>query len=335
MIDVLYLHIGAPKTGSSSLQTRLFSVRRKLRSRGVYYPSEAANHYFLASAFHAGPAGLFANRFHGRTSPQALASYHEVNLSAVKKGGLSKDWPAAIFSSESLSMLRPDGIQRLKDFVSTFAKEVRVVCYVRHPAKDAVSRAQQNIKIGIVQWEDFFDPNRLKSAVRFFPVKRCLDDYSQVFGSQNMIIRAYDRSTLIGEDIVTDFLSNLGLPALKRGRVSENRSLTQEAALVANVINKHFPRLENAAPRLPFFLKKIRGRPFHVPSEATKWIERKSISQLDALREYGLDMAACEITPYQEMPSDAEVVKIAERHIATGKFRRMVREINSMLRRSN
>ena len=37
-MKILYLHIGMPKTGTSSIQDTLFANRENLRKYGIYYP---------------------------------------------------------------------------------------------------------------------------------------------------------------------------------------------------------------------------------------------------------------------------------------------------------
>jgi|RhiMetdeSRZDD1v2_1073273.scaffolds.fasta_scaffold47177_3 hypothetical protein len=45
----VFLHIGAPKTGTSQLQDLLYINREGLRARGVLYPAERFDHQFLAA----------------------------------------------------------------------------------------------------------------------------------------------------------------------------------------------------------------------------------------------------------------------------------------------
>jgi hypothetical protein len=45
----VFLHIGAPKTGTSQLQDLLYINREGLRAKGVLYPAERFDHHFLAA----------------------------------------------------------------------------------------------------------------------------------------------------------------------------------------------------------------------------------------------------------------------------------------------
>src|SRR5262245_62288000 len=45
----VFVHIGAPKTGTSQLQDLLYINREGLRAKGVLYPAERFDHQFLAA----------------------------------------------------------------------------------------------------------------------------------------------------------------------------------------------------------------------------------------------------------------------------------------------
>ena len=50
MMKTLYIHIGTPKTGSTSLQT-FFKINKKLlKQKGIYYPTEGS--YYHDDAYH-------------------------------------------------------------------------------------------------------------------------------------------------------------------------------------------------------------------------------------------------------------------------------------------
>ena len=46
---VVYLHVGAPKTGTTFVQDRLFRNRESLRERGILYPADRFDAQFVAA----------------------------------------------------------------------------------------------------------------------------------------------------------------------------------------------------------------------------------------------------------------------------------------------
>lgn len=62
MFDTCYLHIGPPKTGTTSLQRTLLKNAAVLERSSVIFPTQAPNHKFVVSAFMQNPAAFDFNK---------------------------------------------------------------------------------------------------------------------------------------------------------------------------------------------------------------------------------------------------------------------------------
>jgi hypothetical protein len=131
-----YLHIGAPKTGSTALQHLLWHNRYHLARRGVCYPLERMNEHVDATMDIRGdplrPAG---------PATPSTGAWDEVATRI-------RDWPGpqALFSSEILGAANPDRIGQV--VASLRPADVHLIMTVRSLARQMPSDWQEQIKHG-------------------------------------------------------------------------------------------------------------------------------------------------------------------------------------------
>jgi hypothetical protein len=129
----VFVHVGAPKTGTTYLQRRLFRNREALAARGVLYPYGDPGQSFRSMNDFRG-TGWGANR------PEHYAGEWEAVAGRVRGWG----GPTAIVSNELLGNAAPDrisaGLARLGD------AEVHVVFTARDFARQLVSDWQEHVK---------------------------------------------------------------------------------------------------------------------------------------------------------------------------------------------
>src|SRR6478609_9033310 len=139
----VFLHIGAPKTGSTYLQQVLFKNREALAANGVLYPYTKVDQSFRAGHDFCGTTwfGHQAARFRGewdRVAEQA------------------RDWGGStvIISSELLAAAPPDRIRSRLELLATpggdqaarLQPEIHVVFSARDLARQLVSDWQEQVK---------------------------------------------------------------------------------------------------------------------------------------------------------------------------------------------
>ena len=78
---MVFLHIGAPKTGTTYLQSILFTNRAALRRRGLLYPGNAVRSHFWAAQ------DLRETAFHGYADPQVSGAWSRLVDEVRNHGG--------------------------------------------------------------------------------------------------------------------------------------------------------------------------------------------------------------------------------------------------------
>ncbi len=128
----MYLHIGAPKTGTTYLQSILFRNRAELRRDGLLYPGKAVRSHFWASQ------DLRRMAFHGHVEPQVDGAWRRLVDEIRDFSGTS------VIDHELLAGASPDHVdQALRDLA--FA-DVRLVFTARDIARQLPAAWQERLK---------------------------------------------------------------------------------------------------------------------------------------------------------------------------------------------
>jgi|GEM_PF-2464606 len=188
----LFLHIGHPKTGTSSIQSFLATQRTVLQKHGVYVPRTG----WIAGAHH----GLTENFF----SVRRLPSQSAVHCLALQRELAGIQAPTVVLSSEAFIQENPARLAAL--FRPRF--DVFIVYYVRRQDLAAQSVYAQRVRSEIQREcgtlsEKLYD---------FIPRYRFhLDRFAAVFGTDHCLLRPFETSAFVGGTLIGDFLSLLGL----------------------------------------------------------------------------------------------------------------------------
>lgn len=130
---VVYLHVGAPKTGTTHLQHTLHRNRSALREAGVLYPGTSPAHYRAALDLIEAPWEL-------HESPQVAGAWTRLVTELRRWNG------PAVVSHESLAKAAPRHVERARRDLS-FA-EVHVVYTARDLARQLPAGWQERVKNG-------------------------------------------------------------------------------------------------------------------------------------------------------------------------------------------
>ena len=225
------LHIGQPKTGSTAIQNALVAQRDALIGQGTLYPAPKHIpyvHHFLPVLIE--DPDKIAQHTLNRMGfdPLVCKAWAKEELDLIREQIQRARPERIILSSESLfRSFTTAKFDHLKQILSEFAAEVRVVAYLRNPADHYLSRAQQQLRnrAEIVRPE----PNRTIGP---------LTAYRAAFG-EAFECRVYDRKVLADGDVIRDFWDVAGLdPALMPTVTdSDNSSISAEAMSVFLRIN--------------------------------------------------------------------------------------------------
>ena len=175
------LHVGVPKTGSTSIQTTLSKNHQALWAQNVLVPGNDHACFHGADCM----AELFVSPDQDVVTPLAIDTVLD---------GLETDQALVIISSEYISA-RYRRLDRLKQYMSSRFSDYRVVMYLREPVSQYVSITMQTLKATdvIVPPQEY--RMHLRGKVEAF--ERAFQD--------KFVLRSFDRDALTNGSVVDDF----------------------------------------------------------------------------------------------------------------------------------
>lgn len=141
----LFIHIGAPKTGTKYLQGLLWENRELLERHGVHLPGKRQRFHFAAGSDLIGdPGETYEDRV--RTESQSGGWDRFRNAVAMS------DAATAIFTDERLAALPPEAIERLTE--ADLGREIHIVYAARDLAAALPSTWQTAVRHGATETLD-------------------------------------------------------------------------------------------------------------------------------------------------------------------------------------
>lgn len=176
MIKKIFLHIGFPKTASTSIQKTLTENSSLLLAKGYLYPKfevicgnrkgQLINHsYPLITLFANNSKWFIINTFWTRGDDQQTFEIKNHFREQLDKVLSNKNH--IIFSSEVLSNLSIPELETLKEFLSKYG-EIKVLAFVRRPLAYLTSLNNQRIKaIGKIGELVFFNQSNKVISLKY------------------------------------------------------------------------------------------------------------------------------------------------------------------------
>ncbi len=211
----LVLHIGAAKTGSTSIQAFLEKHKERLKKQQVLYPDtgKTSNHHYDIA----------------RLIP-------DIDSLKQKLETETQGYDRIILSSEHFSMFEDKArIQAYRDILSAY--EVTVYCYLRDPLSWLVSLYGEHIKWGGKRSiDDFFRASRWR-----FNYVALARKWQNVFGEENVRFVNYTK-----HNNVLEHFCESAVPELL-DKVTEKRANKSEPAAFLEILrrlNAAFPQVK-------------------------------------------------------------------------------------------
>lgn len=237
------LHIGTPKTGTTSIQEVLSTNRAELIEAGLAYPKVPGKRAHVS-------LGAYMWRAGGKPLGQ-LESYTGPtdNLGEALQAEMAElpdSVGTVIFSAEHAwnQGFSEGSVPALRRLLEPMFSSFRIIVYLRRQDEKAVSLFSQALRRGAIRHSPL--PQQPKQR-EVFDFDAGLRPWVETFGRASIDARIFERSAMRDGDVVTDFLAAASIPDLRRPNVSENISLTSEAQEFLRGLNE-MP-LPSAEPR--------------------------------------------------------------------------------------
>jgi hypothetical protein len=187
----LYIHIGHPKTGTTSIQTFLLENRDALRAEGILVPR--------AGVVQGGHHGLTRNWYGVR----AREDRSELQLDALMGEIRAERLPAAVISSEGFIQENP---ARLAERLGREC-DITILYYIRRQDWVVESVYAQRVRSYIQLAVE--TPGEMLPLLmpRYLKV---LTRYSQAFDRSRIRVRPFEKEAFAGGALLADFLTLLG-----------------------------------------------------------------------------------------------------------------------------
>lgn len=226
------VHIGMPKTGSTSIQKTFF---KGIESETFYY-------FDLGESNHGRRVtSLFS-------SDEALPQHRKLNFSKSDITRLNLDTkeklidniknctkPVMIISGEVISaFLSQEELEEFRDFLDQYFQKITIIAYVRTVKSYIESKFQQQVKSG--NKGDF-------NVEEWYPeYQETFEKFDLAFGRENVKLWKFDPKSFTDGDVVMDFCNRLGIEMRIEQTERVNDSLTKEALSLLYIYRKYGPR---------------------------------------------------------------------------------------------
>lgn len=259
-MKTLYLHIGTPKTGTTSLQHFFRENQELLRIHGFDYPdfpykyrniNEVRNGHFLV--------GPMVDS-EGNKNPEEDKRIFREGMDRIRE--LFRKYDNLILSDEGIwtkiNLNRSDVWDLLKKESEDGDYQIKVIVYLRRQDAYASSWWNQKVKIGrrrdsATSWEDFISREVADMGLDYYQALKKIGD---TLGAENVIVRRFGRQYFKNHSIYEDFFEVLGLEFTDDYVIEDsvrNESINGNALEIKRILNA----LPNLEPRDNVFLRDI------------------------------------------------------------------------------
>ncbi len=250
----LILHIGWPKTGSTSIQMFLQTNRKRLRrnriaaletfasKRMVGMNSSILSFLLLRPQDHDAKPSITQERmnFFGIQSKEDLIDIQKGMKDKLHQEvkALEGECSKFVISGENLSRLRVVDIKRLRKLCGDLFDEYKIVCYLRRQDLYLISKYSTGLRLGsVVEFDKYL--NR-RCNLRHCKYDEMLGGWSSVFGKETMVPRIFEKDKLQDGDVVADFckVCEIDDPHKYETVGTHNRSLSALEQLILRQANE-------------------------------------------------------------------------------------------------
>jgi hypothetical protein len=247
----IFLHIGAEKTGTKSIQ-QFFHVNRATLQRELFLYSSAAggeNHMALSAASQADNKFDDLRIIYGLDTPQKVRDYRVSLAKSLADEVREANYSTLIFSGEHCSsrLTSSSEIETLAGILRPLSKDITIILYIRRQDEFLCSTYSTDIKSG--HTGHFVVPPESLQNTRY-DYHSLLRRWSAIFGKENIVCRIYDSAKLKNGDVVSDFADIIGLKLKEKYQYPSraNESLDVTTLEFLRLLNAEIPKFKDKKP---------------------------------------------------------------------------------------
>jgi hypothetical protein len=301
------LHAGLPKTGTTALQAALGGLRHPDFS---YADLRHSNHSI--------PLILHYTRDHRRAKgyPRVAALNGVVAKGltllfdrAFRKAFNSSTQTLVISAESTFVALKEAELIKLRDDLRAHFERTEIIVYVRPLESSLSSSWQQKIRRG-----------GCDLGLSAPPYRRWFEPAIRVFGRDAFNFRPFDRSQLIGGDLIQDFSTQIGLTPALVPTSTRFASLSLEAAAALYAQNRDDAKTMNrrsALRRLHVATEALQGfgqTPISFSRDMVERVLSKAKSDLEWMSDLvGFDVIGSPLAAENPIESEQQILELAAR----------------------
>lgn len=245
-MKTLYIHIGCPKTGTTSLQYFCNENKETLSENGIYFPVFEQK-YNNVNPYRNGHF-LIAHQFDSSGKIDILKEKQIFRFNMDHILYMFSKYDTILLSDESIWFTahfhRKDLWKILHNEALRNNFQIKIIVYLRR--QDALSNAMWNQKIKhfrkrcrSMSWEDFIQAN---PPVVYLDYEEGLNEIADELGEENIIVRRYGEKYFKNGSIYDDFLSIFGLCLTDNYTIStfnRNTRLSANSTEIQKLLNSN------------------------------------------------------------------------------------------------
>ena len=305
-MKTLYLHIGTPKTATSSIQNFLAINRNVLEKHSYCFPKSLEktayvnpkrNAHFLITDYFL-EDGSHDIQAEDACMLRGMEQIHDLLLQVDN----------VILSEENIWRFSSYSRKRLFPFIADTAREfgyqVKIIVYLRRQDQFLLSRWNQNVKnsarseIHPIR-EHLKEVDEKQKLVVNYGKK--LDKIAEVFGKENVIVRRFDPKSWVNGSIIEDFMQCVGL------------EMTEEYQMPDRMVN---PGLKGNTVEIKRLINESRSLTTDEKNYVGESLRKMSE---DSGRRYPVSMLSVEETKALIKKYEKQNAYVAEQYIGDGK----------------
>jgi len=290
------LHVGMPKTGSTSIQDSLFFGLRDPQFRYIHLTNRPNAADFLNAIFLDDPSQHWVYQRKGYSAckvERLKYRYQEMLQQALRRAFANQNTP--IISSEDCWDYTSDQLQKVRTFMDQLDASFNVIVYIR-PFKSWIeSDFQQDAKQVLCPFYNKLEFGQAYIKQKINYTER-LSIIEQIFGADRVVVRPFKRNQLIDGCVVRDFCKTLDINFEPSKIQRVNVGFSAEAVKLLNSYNLY--ALNQDSPSfadhhlLTLRLEQLKGQRFRLHSSIIEpLISHIREQEQMILRRYAIDIS--------------------------------------------